>query len=198
MALTTAFLLYDGVAELDFAAPWQVFTASQYLGKTADKCFTISLAGNPVTCIGGMKVVPDYRADNAPKPDILIVPGTGDPAEQMRNQPLLDWIAETSKSCLWTVGVCTGTNILAASGVAAGKKVTTHWDSIEALKKRSDVSVLEGVRYVRDGNLLTSAGVSAGLDMSLWLIGQIYDAAHARQIQHLLEYYPAPPYAAEV
>jgi len=198
MALKTAFLIFDGAAELDIVAPWEVFDGSKWCGHSEDSTYTVALTDNPVTCLGGLKIIPDFSVANAPSPDILVVPGTADTSPLTSDGELLNWILETSKRCTWTVGICTGTVILAAAGVANGKRVTTHWDAIDSLRTRKDVTVLEKVRYVRDGNLLTSAGVSAGLDMALWLVGQIYGASHAREVQHLLEYYPAPPYAAEV
>ncbi len=198
MALKTAFLIFDGAVELDFAAPWEVVACSQMFGHSDDSFYTVALTDSPVTCHGGLKIIPNFSIANAPSPDILVVPGAADTSPMTSDGNLLNWILETSKSCTWVVGVCSGSEILAAAGVAQGKRVTTHWDSIDALKKRNDVTVLEKVRYVRDGNLLTSAGVTAGLDMTLWLMGQIYGPSHAREVQHMLEYYPAPPYAAEV
>ena len=95
--------------------------------------------------------------------------------------------------------VCTGAMLLTAAGPAAGKRVTTHWGFIEQLRKRGEAAeVLEKVRYVRDGNVVSAAGVSAGIDMALWLVGQLYDPATARRVQHMMEYDPAPPYTAEV
>ncbi len=84
------------------------------------------------------------------------------------------------------------------AGPAQGKRVTTYFDFIESLRERGNVTVLDNVRYVRDGNLVTSAGVSAGIDMALWLVGQIYGVERARTTQRRMEYDPAPPYAAEV
>lgn len=89
-------------------------------------------------------------------------------------------------------------DILTAAGLTAGKRVTTHWGSLEELRRRGADPVLENVRYVRDGNLVTSAGVSAGIDMALWLVGQVYGVDHARVTQYAMEYDPAPPYAALV
>ena len=89
--------------------------------------------------------------------------------------------------------------LLHASGLTAGRRITTHWAFVEALRGRApDATVLEGVRYVRDGNLVTAAGVSAGIDMALWLVGQIWGVERARRTQRLMEYDPAPPYQAEV
>jgi transcriptional regulator GlxA family with amidase domain len=94
--------------------------------------------------------------------------------------------------------VCTGSALLRRSGLATGKRVTTHWAYVEALRAQGGGEVLERVRYVRDGNVVTSAGVSAGIDMSLWLVGQIHGADAARKLMKIIEYEPAPPYAAEV
>ncbi len=94
--------------------------------------------------------------------------------------------------------VCTGSLLLVAAGPAKGKRVTTHWNFVETLRGRNEATVLAGPRYVRDGNLVTAAGVSAGIDMALWLVGQLYDPVFARKVQHQMEYNPAPPYSAEV
>jgi transcriptional regulator GlxA family with amidase domain len=94
--------------------------------------------------------------------------------------------------------VCTGALLLHEAGFARGKRVTTHWAFVESLRARGEVTVLEGRRYVRDGNVVTSAGVSAGIDMTLWLVGQVHGVDHARAVQKAIEYEPAPPYSAEV
>jgi transcriptional regulator GlxA family with amidase domain len=94
--------------------------------------------------------------------------------------------------------VCTGALLLHEAGFARGRRVTTHWSFVEPLRQRGDVTVLDHVRYVRDGNVVTAAGVSAGIDMALWLVGQLHDPAFARRVQHYIEYHPSPPYAAEV
>ena len=85
-----------------------------------------------------------------------------------------------------------------AAGIAKGRRVTTHWAVVETLREMGDITVLDNVRYVRDGNLVTAAGVSAGIDMSLWVVGQIYGVDHARTVQRWIEYDPAPPYTADV
>jgi transcriptional regulator GlxA family with amidase domain len=94
--------------------------------------------------------------------------------------------------------VCTGAFLLRGAGLLTDRRATTHWASIDRLRQTGDVDVLDDVRYVRDGNTVTAAGVSAGIDMSLWVVGQLYGPAHARLVQRMMEYDPAPPYAAEV
>ena len=107
-------------------------------------------------------------------------------------------LRKVAAECQWVTSVCTGTLLLHEAGPARGKRVTTHWGFIQALRERGDVEVLQGPRYVRDGNLVTSAGVSAGIDMSLWVVGQLFTPQHARNTQRMMEYDPMPPYGAEV
>ena len=115
----------------------------------------------------------------------------------MNNPELIDWLRKAGARCTWVTSVCTGSLLLHEAGFAKGKRVTTHWGFVAALRERG-AEVLERVRYVRDGNLVTAAGVSAGIDMALWLLGQIHGVPVARQVQRAMEYDPAPPYTAEV
>jgi transcriptional regulator GlxA family with amidase domain len=117
----------------------------------------------------------------------------------VKNEKLLAWIARTATDCKWVTSVCTGALLLAAAGPAKGKRVTTHWGFVEQLRARHEAAeVLDNVRYVQDGNVVTAAGVSAGIDMALWLTGQILTPEFARNVQRAMEYDPAPPYAAAV
>lgn len=197
MAYKIAFLIYDGVAELDFVGPKDVFFASKYLSQQEDTLYTVAPSKDPVTCFGGLKVLPDHDFETAPAPDILVVPGTADTSPQVENRALLEWVERASRHCIWTTGVCTGTAILIAAGPAKGKTVTSHWSAIEVLRALNEAEVVEGMRYVADGKVVTSAGVSAGIDMALWVTGQLRGPEHAREVQRLLEYYPAPPYQVE-
>jgi transcriptional regulator GlxA family with amidase domain len=113
----------------------------------------------------------------------------------VNNKVLLDWIAEIALGAKWVTSVCTGALLLTAAGPAKGKRVTTHWGFIESLRARGEAAdVLSHVRYVRDGNVVTAAGVSAGIDMALWLTGAWHGAETARAVQRAMEYDPAPPY----
>jgi transcriptional regulator GlxA family with amidase domain len=115
------------------------------------------------------------------------------------NRSLLEWLAKAGARCRWVTSVCTGSLLLHASGLAAGRRITTHWAFVATLRERApDATVLDHVRYVRDGNLVTAAGVSAGIDMALWLVGQLWDVERARRTQRAMQYDPAPPYTADV
>jgi transcriptional regulator GlxA family with amidase domain len=197
MTYKIAFLVYDGVAELDFVGPKDVFFASSWLAKRNDDLYLVAPSKDPVTCLGGLRVLPDYDFANAPLPNLLVVPGTADPTPQIDNPELLAWVDKASRNCLWTTSVCTGAAILVAAGPAKGHRITSHAMAIEPLRAQNEATVLDHVRYVIDGQLVTSAGVSAGIDMALWLVGRLHGADHARAVQQVLEYYPEPPYALD-
>ena len=194
MSIKTAILIYNGAAELDFVGPHEVFSISATIGHHEDQLYTVAKTDEIVVGLGGLKIVPDYTFATAPAPDILIVPGTQDPLPILGDKEMLDWVKNTDEKTQWTTSVCTGSFILLASGVAQGKKLTTHWMGIEPLKQMNLATVVEGARYVKDGKIVTAAGITAGIDMALWLIGQLYGVDHARQVQEIMEYHPAPPY----
>jgi transcriptional regulator GlxA family with amidase domain len=197
MGITTGILLFDDAEELDFVGPFEVFTMAR-MGRDADRVVTIAERAEPVRCAKGLRVLPDHAFGDAPPLDVLLVPGGQGTRQQVSNPLLIEWIRKAAEPCTWVTSVCTGTLLLHEAGLAKGKRVTTHWGFVETLRQRGDVEVLENVRYVRDGRLVTSAGVSAGIDMALWLVGQLYGPPHARQTQRFMEYDPAPPYTAEV
>ena len=204
MTKAIGILLFDDVEELDFVGPYEVFTMAGETQKRRNEAVShdVLLLGEsegPVRCAKGVQVVPHMSIAAAPALDVLLIPGGMGTRREVKNEKLLAWIANAAKSCRWVTSVCTGSYLLAAAGPARGKRVTTHWAFVEQLRARGDAGeVLENVRYVRDGNVVTSAGVSAGIDMALWVTGQLHSAAFARDVQRAMQYDPAPPYAAEV
>jgi len=197
MGLTTGILLFDEVEELDFAGPWEVF-ASSASARESDRVVSVAERRDPVRCAKGLRVLPDCDFGDAPDLDVLLVPGGQGTRREVGNPALIGWLRRVAPACTWVTSVCTGALLLHEAGPARGRRVTTHWAFVPKLRERGDVTVLENVRYVRDGNLVTAAGVSAGIDMALWLIGQIHGVEHARAVQRHIQYDPAPPYAAEV
>lgn len=194
------FLLFDDLEELDMVGPWEVFTMAAKIRPELDiSCVTIAPDGGTVRCAKGMRVVADHGFADAPALDVLVVPGGQGTRREVGNRRLLDWIASVAPSCAWVTSVCTGSMLLAAAGPARGRRITTHWGAVELVRGRGEAAaVLDDVRYVRDGNVVTSAGVSAGIDMALWLVGEIWEPAFARKVQRQMQYDPAPPYAGEV
>jgi transcriptional regulator GlxA family with amidase domain len=195
--MTTGILLFDDAEELDFAGPWEVLTVAAMLAGEG-RVVTIAESDRPIRCAKGMRVLPDHAFADAPPLDVVLVPGGIGTRREEDNPVLLDWLRAAGARAQWVTSVCTGSALLAASGLARGKRVTTHWSYVETLRQRGDVTVLERRRFVRDGNVVTSAGVSAGIDMALWLVGQLRDPDFARTVQRWIEYDPAPPYAADV
>ena len=191
-------VLFDEAEELDFVGPWEVFTMAARTGQEVE-VVSVAQEERPVRCAKGMRVVPDLRLDAAGDFDIVLVPGGQGTRREVSNPVLIEWLRKTSARCTWVTSVCTGALLLCEAGLARGRKVTTHWAFVADLRTRyPDVEVREQVRYVRDGNLVTAAGVSAGIDMALWLCGQLWGVEVARKTQRAMEYDPAPPYAADV
>jgi transcriptional regulator GlxA family with amidase domain len=195
MTLRIGILIFDGAEELDFVGPFEVFTMARFMEDGWCEVRLIAERDAPVACAKGMRVLPDATIQNCGALDVLLVPGGQGTRREVENRPLLDWIAATAKTATWITSVCTGAMLLTAAGPARGKRVTTHWAFIEALRARGEAAqVLEHYRYVQDGNVVTSAGVSAGIDMALWLLGQLRDIPFARAVQRRMEYEPLPPY----
>ncbi|WP_425407383.1 DJ-1/PfpI family protein [Hwanghaeella sp.] len=195
-----AILLFDGVEELDAVGPWEVFSWAAREGEPPVplSVFTVSRDGAPVTCGKGMVITPDHSFATAPEIDVLLVPGGQGTRPMLKDEEMLDWVRNTAAGCTWVTSVCTGAMVLAQAGLAKGKRITTYHSVVEPMREWSDAEVLSDVRFVRDGNLVTSAGVSAGIDMSLWLVGELAGVDYARAVQQGIEYFPAPPYLYEV
>lgn len=197
MAFTTGVLLFDGAEELDFAGPYEVFGAAAHLSGE-DRVCTVAEELREIRCAKGLKVVPELACDAAPALDVLVVPGGQGTRREVGNERLLRWLRDRGERARFATSVCTGSFLLHASGLAANRRVTTHWENVNRLRERGNVTVLDDVRFVRDGNVVTAAGVSAGIDMALWIVGQLRGPEFARKVQRYIEYSPAPPYAAEV
>ena len=194
---TYGLLIFDGAEELDFAGPWEVFTASSMLRDDADTAVLIAERTGPVRCNKGMRVLPDHMLDDHPALDVLLVPGGQGTRREVSNPVLIEWIRQVAASVTWGTSVCTGALLLHEAGAARGRRVATHHAFEDALQARGDVTVVRDARYVVDGNLVTSQGVSAGLDMALWLTGRIHGREHARAVRRYIQYEPAPPYLAD-
>ncbi|APR81228.1 ThiJ/PfpI family protein [Minicystis rosea] len=193
---TIGIVIFEAAEELDYVGPWEVFSAMA-MRSGQDRVVLIAEREGPIRSAKGMRVLPDCTFDDAPPLDVVLVPGGQGTRREVQNPVIIEWLRKVSASCTWVTSVCTGSLLLHEAGPARGKRVTTHWSFVDTLRKRGDITVLDDVRFVRDGNLVTAAGVSAGIDMALWLVGQIHDPAFARAVQRYIEYHPAPPYTAE-
>lgn len=196
-SFTYGIFLFEDFEELDALGPWEVF-GEACEANPGDRLFSVSRDGKIVRGRKGLKVMPDHSFDTCPKLDLLLIPGGNGSNALVDDREVLDWIVEKDRDTVWTTSVCTGARLMIKSGLAKGKRVTTHWSAIEALRSWQEANILSGPRFVRDGKIVTAAGVSAGIDMALWLVGQVHDPDFARRVQHEMEYNPAPPYTAEV
>jgi transcriptional regulator GlxA family with amidase domain len=198
--ISIGILVFDGVEELDFVGPWEVFTmaneVAEHLGKGAvHDVKLIAERDGPVRCAKGLRVLPDLTTAQCRQIDVLLVPGGIGTRREAENPALLGWIAAIAEQAQWITSVCTGALLLCAAGPAKGRLVTTHWAFVETLRRRGEASeVLTDYRYVQDGNLVTAAGVSAGIDMALWLTGTLHEPAFAHSVQRAMQYDPAPPF----
>ena len=190
-------LIFDGAEELDFTGPWEVFTVSSLLRDHADTVVLVAEHPGPVRCNKGMRVLPDHTLDDHPPLDVILVPGGHGTRREVANPAITGWIRTTSASATWTTSVCTGSLLLHEAGPARGRRVATHHAFEDALQARGDITVVRDARYVIDGSLVTSQGVSAGIDMALWLVGRLHGRDHARAVRRHIQYEPAPPYLAD-
>jgi transcriptional regulator GlxA family with amidase domain len=196
---TYGILIFEGVEELDFVGPWEVFAVSSLRRERADTSVLIAEHPGPIRCSRGMRVLPDHTLDDHPPLDVLLVPGGAhDRIEaEMSNPVVTDWIRRTAAAVDWVTSDCTGAFLLHAAGPARGRRVATERPLEDALQALGDVTVVRDARYVVDGNLVTSQGVSAGIDMALWLVGRLHGRDHARAVRRGIQYEPAPPYLAD-
>ncbi len=194
---TYGLLIFDGAEELDFVGPWEVFTASAMLRASGDTVLLLAEQHAPVRCSKGMRVLPDYTLGDHPELDVLLVPGGMGTRREVGNPAITSWISKTSATAAWTTSVCTGALLLHEAGPAKGRRVATHHAFEDELAARGDITVVRDARYVVDGNLVTSQGVSAGIDMALWLVGRLHGRDHARAVRRYIQYEPAPPYLAD-
>jgi len=189
-------LIFDDAEELDFVGPWEVFKMAREARPEEIELVLVAESDRPVRCRGGMRVLADVTTSECNALDVLLVPGGQGTRNEVKNEALLAWIAQIAQKAKWVTSVCTGAMLLTAAGPAKGKRVTTHWGFVKNLRERGEAAeVLDNFRYVRDGNVVTAAGVSAGIDMALWLVGAWYGPEFARGVQRYMEYDPAPPYA---
>lgn len=184
------FLLFPDLEELDLVGPWEMVAMWSQYADGPEKCMMIGETKEPVTCSNGMVIQPHLSFKDAPELDYLLIPGGFGTREQVDNQQLIGFVSEQAKSCKAILSVCTGSFLLHACGLLNGKKATTHWLSLEQLRQLKDVEVVEK-RIVKDGNLWTSSGVSAGIDLALAFIEHEAGEGTAGSVQSFAEYYPS-------
>ncbi len=184
-----AFVAYPGFTALDMIGPYEVLRNLP----GAEVRFVWHETG-PITADSGVLVIgATHTLAETPSPDVIVVPGGPSTAVHARDEALLGWLRRASPHASWTTSVCSGSVILAAAGLLEGRRATSHWLTLSALKAFGAIPVGDE-RIVRQDGIATSAGVSAGLDLALWLAGEIGGEGRAKAIQLAIEYDPQPPF----
>jgi transcriptional regulator GlxA family with amidase domain len=183
------FLLFADAEELDLVGLWEIINVWRKYAGGPEHCFTVAQAGGEIRFNKGMRIVADYSFDDCPQLDYLLIPGGQGTRNEVNNTNLLEFVRRQAASCREILSVCTGSFILQAAGLLDGKCATTHWASLERLRALPEVCVTEK-RFVRDGNVWTAAGVSAGIDLALALVADQAGEEVAGQVQLYAEYYP--------
>lgn len=192
MNRTIGIVVFNDAEELDWAGPWEVLTSG---AKDGDRVITVAETTDVIRCAKGLRILPDLSFEDCPPLDVVLVPGGMGTRVEMHNDAMTTFVAKQAGHAEWTTSVCTGAFVLHAAGLLEGKRATTHWAAFDELRRLAPSLELDpDARWVVEGNVVTSAGVSAGIDMALWLLGQLYDVEHARATQRYIQYDPAPPY----
>jgi transcriptional regulator GlxA family with amidase domain len=187
-----AIVLYPGLTALDAVGPYEVLR----LLPDAEIRFVGAEPGPVITDSGVLFLGVTHTYAETPRPDIVLVPGSGPrTATEMADKHLTDWLRRVHETTSWTTSVCTGSMILAAAGLLDGLPATTHW-YVQSGLAAMGAKPQRGERIVHAGKIATAAGVSAGIDLGLWLAGQIAGREHAETIQLNIEYDPQPPFDA--
>jgi transcriptional regulator GlxA family with amidase domain len=193
--LTVGIVLYEQVEELDFVGPYETFkaaafAAAEHLGRETPplRVFTVAEQPKLVATSGGLRVQPDYGFADAPRIDLLVIPG-GNTGPQLENAAMVDWLKRVTPQARLNSSVCTGAFLLGKLGLLDGHAATTHWGSLDHLAERYPaVTVRRDVRWVDEGNIVTAAGVSAGIDMSLHLVERLFGREVAETTARYMEY----------
>jgi transcriptional regulator GlxA family with amidase domain len=184
--------VWDGVEELDFAGPYEVLTAwaRQSDGRSIT-VETIAATDGPVTCAHGLRVIPDASWGNGERFDLFLLPG-GNTGPLQADERFLRRMRDLAAAGTLMTSVCTGALVYAKAGLLDGRPATTHWSALDRLADQG-VHVDREARFVDDGDIVTAAGVSAGIDMALHLVARLDSVERARAVRRYIQYDPAPP-----
>jgi transcriptional regulator GlxA family with amidase domain len=188
-------LIFPDVEVLDFTGPFEVFSVTRLneeRRRAEPSPFEVKLVAEvmePIVAAGGLRVLPDYHLNDCPPLDVLVVPGGWGTRKEINNDRLIDWIARRGKEVDTLASVCTGSMLLGRAGLLDGLRATTHWRSLDWMRESfPDVIVETKLHVVEDGRVITSAGISAGIDMSLRIVARYYGEAVARATARHMEY----------
>jgi transcriptional regulator GlxA family with amidase domain len=195
--LKVGIFIFDGVEVLDFAGPFEVFSRTRLVpgidSRRDEKSapfdvFTVAPQTGPITATGGLRILPHHSFSSHPPIDILILPGGFGTRALLEQPSVCEWIRSQAAAAQRVASVCTGSLLLARVGLLAGRRATTHWGALELLASLDPTIRVERELRVVDDGIVTSAGVSAGIDMALNLVESIYGRAAADETAKYIEY----------
>jgi transcriptional regulator GlxA family with amidase domain len=192
---TIGILVFDGLEELDAVGPWEVLAAwTRQWPDDGWSVTTIAADGGLVRCAKGLVLQAEHSWADAPPLDVLIQPGGMGTRPQLVDETYLAWVRARRADTPLLASVCTGSLVYAAAGLLKGRPATTHWGSLDRLRELDpSIEVRPDDRYVDDGDMVTAAGVSAGIDMALHLVDRLAGTDRAREVRRYIQYDPAPP-----
>ena len=192
-----AILIFDDVEVLDFCGPFEVFSVANRLSDPPPfSVFTVAEKTGPVLTRGGLSINPDYRLGHCPPANLLLVPGGQGTRREIHNQSLIEWIRQASAKAEFILSVCTGALLLARAGLLDGLEATTHHGALDLLRQMAPHTTVHPIRRVVDnGRVICSAGIAAGIDLSLYMVERLVDSQLAIKTTQHMEY-PWEPRAA--
>lgn len=186
-----AILMFDDVEVLDFAGPFEVFSVTSELHE-AERPFAVLTVAEHLAAVSarnGLSVNPDCTISDCPPPDILIVPGGMGTRKLIDNSAVISWIKDCSQTAELVLSVCTGSLLLAQAGLLEGLTATTHHQALDLLRKLApNTTIVANRRFVDNGKIITSGGIAAGIDMSLYVVGKLLGTAAAEKTANHMEY----------
>ena len=185
-SIPVAFVISEGAVIIDFCGPWEVFENVNVLDRDGNpfRLYTVGPSSGPIHASSGMKIIPDYTFENAPAPKVIVIP-----AQNGSNDAMLNWIRKASKTTDVTMSVCTGSFVLANTGLLSGKAATTHHGAFKTFAAQfPDIQVKRGARFVEAGNLASAGGLSSGIDLALRVVERYFGRDVATQTAYQMEY----------
>jgi len=192
---TIGILLFEGVEELDAVGPWEVLSYwTRRSPEDGYQVVTLSLSGGPVHCAKGLTVEAQHSYSDVPDLDVLVYPGGRGTRPHLEDQTQLDWVRDQRENVPLLTSVCTGSLVYAAAGLLQGRRATTHWAALDLLAELDpSIELRPDDRFVDDGDVITAAGVSAGIDMALHLVARLASTERAQEVRRGIQYDPQPP-----
>ena len=190
-----AIALFEGAEELDWAGPWEVLAAwAQQWPDDGVDVFTVARTNDAVTCAKGLRVLPDRTWDDAGAVDVLVYPGGMGTRRELHDDDVLAWLRNVRTSGTLMTSVCTGALVYAAAGFLSGRPATTYWSALSLLAELDPtIELRPDDRFVDSGEIITAAGVSAGIDMALHLVIRLHSPERAREVRRYIQYDPESP-----